>query len=655
MPDTSTSPLLGVQQDVERPDYSDKEQTYLGGLQRRLLDARNTRERKWDEFDGMSYTKYCEENRKGANSYIKPRENEAETNFVTGTTRDKLLAILSYVINLDLGPDIEAFNQQNQIEVDMGETMEDTVDKTLEMERDREHQLMRFYTLAEQGTVFVEETWDVQFKKTKALKKALRDYKGEVSGVTWEERLEKVFEGPRRKIVKNEHMYLGSYTVFEQDDQPFMFTVEHRPFEETKSIYGGWERWKHVHRKQTNISEQVEGIYNSNWRLTQPADDSCEIIKYQDRWNDEYMIIINGVMMLPVGMPLPWRNGRYNVEKQVWELIDAHFPLGKSLISRLKVAQGMEDEMWRLAILKTQQSFLLPRGNNTGKVLSSRIFFPGRFTPGIDPKDIPPLVEGGGPTSGEVAMLQMLAKNLDDNSIDPTTQGQQATGNQTATEVVALRRQAEKMLGIMVLSCSLLEEKLAYLRLDNILANFFDPVDQRFDEVRNQIVDQYRSFVRMKPIDSRGMGAKITRIAKRDTTPQPEDIYAEEKQLAIQLGMPVRIAYVDPETIKQVKYTWYIKIVPKERKTSDLRKILWDQFLERMKLFPNANWEYLGNRTAEIYEENPSKVFSPTAPAAATPGAMPGATPTPTPSTPAAVTDVKAQAGLGSIVRNGTV
>jgi hypothetical protein len=58
--------VLKAQQELKTPEYSQEEIDYLSGLQIKLERARDAREQKHDEFDGMSYAEYWESNEKGA-------------------------------------------------------------------------------------------------------------------------------------------------------------------------------------------------------------------------------------------------------------------------------------------------------------------------------------------------------------------------------------------------------------------------------------------------------------------------------------------------------------------------------------------------------------------------------------------------------------
>ena len=56
--------------------------------------------------------------------------------------------------------------------------------------------------------------------------------------------------------------------------------------------------------------------------------------------------------------------------------------------------------------------------------------------------------------------------------------------------------------------------------------------------------------------------------------------------------------------------TWYIEVTPKEKKSDALSKVLFNEMMQQLMLFPNVNMKYAGERFAEIWEENPAKLFS---------------------------------------------
>lgn len=622
------SPLLEKKVPVvPTPKYTEDEETYLGRIQKAIFDMKTMRDQPHDEFDGQTYLQYCEANRKGSNTYIEPKKNKEDTNFASGTIRQKMMAYLASLNNLDLTADVQAFDEQNQENKVLGEAVEDITWEVGQQDNDDEKKLLRQYELLEQGTVFVEEGWEVRNKKAKT---TVGKFDGTLGSVSWTARKKKDYEGCTRKIMMGENVYLGDIRQFDMHLQPRIATVEIVSWEEAKSKYGDWERFQYVPKVVTQTLTDKNGgtLYSPVHFYDHTLKNEVEIIKYQDAWNDEFMVLCNGVMMHPVGYPLSAETptGGYTVVKQVYEVINSHFAYGKSLVARMKTNAAILDEMMRMAVLKTQKSFAPAMANNTGRVLTSRIFAPGKITIGIDPTRLQPIDPNGRPVEGaEFNMIEMLQRNIDRSSVDPSYQGQNSSGTQTATQVLELQRQAKLMIGLTVFVASLLEQKLTWARLDYILKYWFAPTEQFRNEYGGEgFLNRYRSVNRPKMIPGAGMGRKITRLA--DQIPADQEIYDAEEAISTP-EEPIRIVYLSPELIKSSRYMWYISVVPKEKKTDALSKVMFGEMMDKAMAYfgPNLNQQYMQERFAEHWNENPNKMFTAVPPAEPDPNAMPGA------------------------------
>ncbi len=608
--DLTKSPLT-EEEKREKPklDFTPKEITYMGNLQKRLTLAKNQRDTTHDFFDGMTYIQRCEQNRQLANARIRPKSNKNETAFTTGTARQKLMSLLAAINNLNLKADITAFDENDKMISDLGEGMEDIIEKTEEIDGDEEKRLQRQYTLNSQGEVFVEEVWSEKFKTDKDIPK----FDGKFKGVKWNSRLKKVFAKASRNVIRNEKVYLGDITEPDIKKQPFLFTLEITPYETAKSVYGKWENWKHVsenvvHAAQTQDHETT--MYNPYWTLTTASRGRVEVIKYQDPINNEFQIILNGIPMLPIGFPLPWKHDGVNLVHQILELIDSHFAYGKSLMQRVKTSAALEDEFWRLVLLKGHTSLRPPMANMTGRVLSSKILMPGRMNIGVDPSKLKPLIESEGPTISEFNILKMLRDNIDEHSVSPTFQGQTPERKATATEIIEVQKQAQLMLGLTVFACAMLEKKLAELRIFTILEKWFDPVDTRLDEIKGGLKDIYRRSTLSKPIEGEGMGQQIVEVVPNaEAIPSPFMQLKEEEQISKETGIPTRILRMNKEQIMKTKLIWRITVNPTPKKTSNLQKLMFREMIDAFSFSPNLSLDWAEEKAALVWGENPSKVF----------------------------------------------
>jgi len=83
-----------------------------------------------------------------------------------------------------------------------------------------------------------------------------------------------------------------------------------------------------------------------------------------------------------------------------------------------------------------------------------------------------------------------------------------------------------------------------------------------------------------------------------------------ENALSEEQGVPVRLIFLNPEEVKSSQLIWQIVVRPKERKTSEVSKLLFRAFMaDVMPLAPNI--QYLQERMASVWEENPQKLFAP--------------------------------------------
>lgn len=598
---------------VPTVEYSEKEIEQIGRDMTDMMTARNLRENTHDEFDGMTYTQYCESNRKGANTYIQPRKNKEDTNFQTGTTRQKLWVLLSYLNNLNIVSGVSAFDDKNMQDVMIGNSLEAIIEKCSMLDSDEEKKLMRQYVMLEQGTVFIEEVWNDMWE---TIKKDIVKFNGanfkEANWVTFKK---KVSSGPTRNVLLNENVYLGDITVFDMDKQPFIFTVEQVPYSYAEAIYGQWARWKHVTKNVKHLTQPVEDTkYNQNWSITETLAQHCEIVKKQNRFKNTFAIYINGILMTPVGLPIPRKWGQrveYNIAKQINEVISPYFTYGKSLVARFKVKQQILDEMMRLAILKTQQSFIPAKANMTGFQVSSRIFMPGKITTGIDPKLLPNLTDSTGMSRSELQMIQNIQASIDEDSASPALTGKNPVGvnRVSATQSQSLRQAAELLTTLIVFSATMLEIKCDTMRLYNVLENWFDPIGEDvIDKIKGTVMKKYRSVNVDQMIDGEGPGQHIVRVT--DKPVDPMQVFNEEEQTKKETGKPTRITYIDRKVALAAIHTYYVTANSKPKKTSDLQKVLFNEMLEGAQQFPNLNIDYMSERYAVTWGEDPTKMFN---------------------------------------------
>jgi hypothetical protein len=527
---------------------------------------------------------------------------------------------LSALNNLDLAPDVQVFDESNHELQALGQAMDDVLFVTAENEDnddvgDDENKLLRQYHTLEQGTIFIEDMWRIKWKPHKTI---VKEFKGDPHEASFTETLKKSFEGFERTILPNENIILGDIREYYMNKQPFIAPVVILSYEEAKARYGKFTRWDNVPKKMaTWVLDDTERKYAPFHLFDTTEKEMVEVILYQDIYKNEFMVLANGIMLTPIKYPMPWKHGRYNIIKQVLEPISTKFAYGKSLPAKTKHPALLLDEMTRLILKKTQKSLVPPLINKGSRRVDARVLDPGRITMNIpegtlalaDPNTR--AVEGA-----EFNVLELLQSTIDENTVDRTFAGQQPAGSPTATQIMEVQKQAKMMIGLTVFMFSLLERKLAWLRLFGILENWMKVTGQMIDEYTGEFMNKYREISRSTIIEGAGEGRRIVRL--RDEIPPSRDILQEEKNLSEEENQPVRIIYISPREILKSKYLWYITVTPREKKTNAINKVLFSELMNQLSLyFPDmTNREYLKERFSENWEVDSAKLFgSPEQPA----------------------------------------
>src|SRR3990167_2410243 len=471
----------------------------------RLFFAQNIRDSKHQEFDDQTYLEWYDSNKKAAYSFIPKKQNKEDTRIVTGTTEEKEISLLSMLLNFNFNPNVQAFSENDDIIRDLGETMEDLIKKSYIIEKPVSYDVKRiviYKELLDQGDCFVEEIWKEQIRVSKEISKKISfvdDVK--IDDIKWEKQLKKSLGQCEANLISGEKVFLGNIKEFYIQRQPYIFTVETRPYSEVEKEYKNWERWQYVPMQivssefaKSFASTNTQLTYIDDWSLYTTNENYVEIIKYQDKWSNEFQILLNGIPMLPAGFPLTAisPSGEYTISKGSLNPISKFFAYSKSIPAKTKVMQAVKDEFFKLMILKTQQSFKPPLANNSQKILSRDIFMPGHIENNLNPNDIAQIGDNRGVTQSEFNMFALINEIINEASLSRTFEGNPEQGSRTATEIESLRKNSMQKIGYPISGVMSLENQVAEKRLYNLLENWTKE-DSALAGTQNLIFNSIRS------------------------------------------------------------------------------------------------------------------------------------------------------------------
>lgn len=580
----------------------------------RMIRAMNARDQAQDEFDGMTFAENFTFNRKLANSFIPPRKNATDVSVVTGTARAKMKALAANLLKLNLDPNILAFDNNQDEDVNLGHLLADLVRKSNELDGDDEKKVLRLYSLFEQGTVFIGEQWSAFTKMEKKMDKSAKfDPRTGMKVKNWTENAVTDYRCERTMYSMVE-VYLGNIKQYEMQKQPFIYTRQVMDYDEARTYFGQWSEWKYVKKGGKRlVDDGTDSLPYNNFRLYDLDQNQVEVIRYEDYANNEVQIYINGTAMLPYGFPFWWSWEGYSVSKHVLDPISSDFAYGKSLMAEIRLQVEVLDEMLRMMLHKTKQSIKPPVSNMTGKALSPRIFDPGVMTIGVDASMIKRLVEHQGVTAPEFNMYQLLKNTIDSQTVSQVFMGQKTQGTTTATEILEMQRQAQNALTLILLSVQLMEERIAWMRLHNILENWTKPIDSTVDDVSKKLVKKYRTV----SVDNSSFDGKMGRhkIEMVDYVPtQKERSEYSYKKLTEEMRTksPIKNSRLILPVLQQLKYTFFVKVNPSDRPSDNLNKVLFREMMDQAMAYfgQSVNMDFLKKRWASTWQINAEDVFS---------------------------------------------
>uniref|UniRef100_A0A6M3K6I3 Portal protein n=1 Tax=viral metagenome TaxID=1070528 RepID=A0A6M3K6I3_9ZZZZ len=607
--------------EVEKVPYSEVEIKYRDHLIRLMEKARDVRDGTHEEFDGQTFKQWYDSNKRAANSYIPPKVNKEDVRTTSGTTHEKKITILNALLNYNLEPDIEAFDEEDRLVHELGTIQEDLIKKSRKLETPEYDDKRPFIydDLLNQGTKAVEDTFIEYSVPSKELQKGFDT--SDLKSMKWENRLKKVYKRCETNPLTLMDVYLGNFTEPHIQKQPFVFTRRMVHKNETKSIYGGWERYKYI-PENIKLDPNEDATYN-DWALKELEKDYVEEIKFQDKWGNNFMILLNGVMMFPVEeyegsystMPLSALRGicEYNIAWTILEPI-AGCAYGKSIPSKTKVDQAVFDEMMKMVIIKTRKSYKPPIANLTGKTLSKRIFEAGYIQDGVRPDQIQEIGTNMGVTAPEFNATAFIKGIIDEKSVSPIMEGQEPNKKATARQIVEQKQQGMMKMGLSILAVISLERQLSTLRMHSIMKNWTEAVDKRMIKLKDGLkeVDSYRTVSVDTKLDDGEEGIREIRFTEEQK--EPSQIKAEEELVSKIRGKKYRIHYINPKVYKNLNYTFYTEITPTEKNTSELKTAMFEEYMDKsiqigMATGRMPNLDYLLTRHALLNNEDPDKVW----------------------------------------------
>jgi len=585
--------------------YSSEELKRFSFYLTRFESAKDQRGIARKEFDDKTYEQDYKENKLAYSSYRRKKKNDNEIRVTGPTTEKKMEVVINELLSSEFATELHAYDQDDTELEELGKAMTDVVKRTNEIEQDDDLKIDILQETLGQRALFVEEVFEIKTVVDKRrIESSLLGIETLKGGYKKEEY---IIRRPKKNILSGLQIYLGNINLpaSKFQEQPFLLKYEKISYSEAALLYGTWKNWKYVTPGSSGGKQHFEGAFDYRFGIDIDGDE-VEILHYMCFPDDEYQIMINGTMMLEPQTPLPWEKAGYNIEMIITKPMHRYFAYGSSIVAQSKTFQALDDEAIRMSIRKFKQSMEPPLLVKTDKTLSKKMFDPAAITYGVSKDHIAPVIDHNGVNANDMNFVNFINEQVKEFiGQDNGSQGIGSKGNPTATEVVQLRTQALKMLGLSVFAIMNYHKKTTFLRLFNILENMTTPVDKKYDPVTEKAIDIFNKFTLNNSELGEGKnGKKVIQFIDRDLRSEEEGMIYDFEREQENRGKHVRIQYVNVKKIRALRLVWYAVVTQKFKDSSALKQAMFnDKIVQAVNIMKVTGTPINGAKVVEDFEK----------------------------------------------------
>lgn len=646
---------------------SQPEKNYYTDYLIRLQKMRDQREFPYREFDNLTYTQRYDQNRIAHLAYtdksVLVNENNTGDSITSnyqmtaGVTRTKDKSVISHLLSFDFECSISAYDQENKLVVDLGESMEDLVNRSAEIENWDDKRRDVYDEFVAQWNIFVCESYEkipvvIHDNGNWKIGDKVSDYKKDpYKIIKWNPVC-------RRQLILGKNVYLADIHQRFIQQQPEVAIYEEMPWSEASKRFSRWDRWEFVKatrgkkpasaidtiiQQDQNSGTGIWGADDNYWNIQTPID-SLGILRVFNNVDKTYMIFMNGIMMLPIGYSSyeVSPSGAIPIAKGDAEVIPG-FAYAKWQPDNILVDDKMISSCYNAITTKMNQSAKPTMGNLSGKKFPKWLLYSSRLIDGVRAGQLQPLLppEARSITPTDTTFMDMARQILNAKSVDDAFSGD-PVDVKTATEFLERKKNTIMVLFSMVEWLAEFEEQAARLRIAAICAMWAVPEETPYsEEVKETVegIEQVMKIVKKKKVyrkefvptqfkDSGKDGFRDIRFFwNEETLPDAYDIAKQEDDMEEKIGKPVRLSYINSEQMQRLfEWTWKIDIIQKLEEDTKLQKLAYLDNKQRIvNLFgvETLNKEYTLQRFASMDWEDPDKAYN------LEPTPQPGQTPQP--------------------------
>jgi len=551
------------------PEGQEKEcLSKLQGLWKKDLDNDT---KPYDFFQRKSKLQYMQQNE--ADSYAlfnQQRLDRWRNNTRITTQRDKVDTIISAVADLNLEEELHSYQMYGQRVKEIETPLEHLIEyANVKDEYDRKQKMATLYLLTH-GTLSEEVTWFTPQKKGRIIKKI--DYEAgnfEAASSTELEYNGKIWT----RIQPLNRLVLGDVSQPFIELQPHLWKEFVLDYTLAKQYFGKWKNFKLYVKPVANVTREWTSMRTEGQVEDSTVGNKVHCLVYENIWDDEYAVICNGVLVTPVGLPMPSKflDKQYSVTLAQLYDFAPHFAYGYSFVQRLHNDAVLKDFFYNALVDRTRQELEPPLVASYRSIVNRNMFAPGKVTAVGSEFKVEQIIQDKGGINHAKAMVEFIDMNLD-KVVPPIFGGSSSGAGTTAYEIREQMRNALRTMYNVFSSVAYARKKRAELVMRLIMEKYPEiglaPIDDSVSKAVGGIKYIFTSKGRVSDLGGVGTAQVVfAKIPKGEERLGALKAISEDEKESKKRGNLKKWYVLDPEMICQMLHVVYVQINPSQRKS----------------------------------------------------------------------------------------
>lgn len=440
------------------------------------------RNRMWPQFNGpdgnRTLIQYIDDNDRRLNGFkptkMEQGKEEWQSNVFDNVTRVKLKAFVAGIALQIPEQNFKAVNTDGIFSSYRAEAMKQLVRHSRLVDDNPKMQVFfEGWQMLGAGTVIKYDG----YIRAKHKVKIVTGYDPDTGEVTWKEEEVVSVDKCVDIDVPLSEFFIADFEILNVQDQPEVVWVQHYTKDQLELEFGHFKNYQYVKDGASCSkfqSSTTTHFYNA-WKDRVEKENDFEVIRYYSIAKDRYEIWCNGVDLLRAPMLWGKKKKRYPFSKAIREpFTGKKFFYGMALPHELEMHQDSKNIFWNTTLDKHIRSLLPPMlvGMANKDLLDLEDEYVNQdnkiYVPDID--QVKPFPYPG-VSSGDIAIINMIQKALDLESLDANQSGVTGKGV-TAREIEKADQNAQKLKGIAFMFLEDLDLQKTRNRILNILMNY---------------------------------------------------------------------------------------------------------------------------------------------------------------------------------------